>query len=50
MACGCFFQWWRLASFEWFFKRRAAPSGLSWKGGFIHLLGEGGLELSELGT
>ena len=32
--CGCFFKWWRLASFE-FFRRGAAPSGLSRKEGLF---------------
>ena len=46
------FLWMVETCFFWVvWRRRAALSGLSWKEGFVHLLGEGGLEeLSELGT
>ena len=49
--CLWMFLWMVETCFFWVvWRRRAAPSGLSWKGGFVHLLGDGGLELSELGT
>ena len=43
-----FFRWWKLVSFELFL-----GGGSKWfelEGGFIHLLGNGGLELYKLSS
>ena len=40
VACGCFFGWWRLVFFRVVFRRRAAPSGLSWNVGIYSFVVE----------
>ena len=50
-SCLWMFLWMVETCFIWMvWRRRAAPSGLRRKEGFVHFLGDGGLKLGELST